>query len=192
MLCEINTFGNIFVSYIVICLLTIVTTAILSGSAFYYYYSKPTYEKWTRKSNPLYPEVDKVRDEIIQTLKGIASAAICPAISMWMGSNGYNQAYCNVEPHGYLWLLIQFLIIWIGTDFCEFYYHRLGHTTNWGWVQHKYHHIFYNPTPWAVIADEYVDQFVRAVPLIIFPIIMPTNIDLMFITFTTFFYGYGV
>jgi len=83
-------------------------------------------------------------------------------------------------------------MVWLGSDFYEFYYHRLGHTTNWGWMQHKFHHFFHNPSPFSVIADEYTDQFVRALPLVVFPMIMPTNVDMLYTTFGVFFYGYGV
>ena len=32
---------------------------------------------------------------------------------------------------------------------------------------HKHHHIFHNPTPFAVIADEWMDQFIRSMPMVI-------------------------
>ena len=60
------------------------------------------------------------------------------------------------------------------------------------WNVHKHHHVFFNPTPFAVIADELVDQFVRSLPLVILPAMMPINIDLLFLIFSTLFYGYGV
>jgi lathosterol oxidase len=52
--------------------------------------------------------------------------------------------------------------------------------------------MFYNPTPFAVIADEYLDQFVRTLPLVILPLALPINMDLMFLIYSTLFYGYGV
>eukprot|EP01037_Dinobryon_pediforme_P024406 gene24406-26193_t len=57
------------------------------------------------------------------------------------------------------------------------------------WVLH--HHRFYNPSPFAVIADEYLDQFVRTWPMVILPAITPINMDLLFVIFATLFYGYG-
>jgi Delta7-sterol 5-desaturase len=60
------------------------------------------------------------------------------------------------------------------------------------WNVHKHHHVFFNPTPFAVIADELVDQFVRSLPLVILPAMLPINIDLLFLIFSTLFYGYGV
>jgi hypothetical protein len=32
----------------------------------------------------------------------------------------------------------------------------LGHCYERFWAVHKHHHAFFNPTPFAVIADEYV------------------------------------
>jgi hypothetical protein len=34
-------------------------------------------------------------------------------------------------------------------------------------AQHKFHHYFYNPSPFAVIADEYIDQFIRSTPMVV-------------------------
>ena len=49
-------------------------------------------------------------------------------------------------------------VVWIGSDFYEFAYHRLGHISFSFWKQHKHHHVFFNPSPFAVIADEWIDQ----------------------------------
>lgn len=122
----------------------------------------------------------------------MASATICPSLALWLRSKGLSQAYCGVEEHGVGYLLVSFFVVWIVSDFVEFYYHRLGHMTDIGWASHKYHHVFYNPSPFAVIADEYVDQFVRALPLLVFPLVMPTNMDMLFGTYAVFFYAYGV
>ena len=54
-------------------------------------------------------------------------------------------------------------VIVAGSDFYEFFYHRLGHVNFTFWQQHKHHHVFYNPSPFSVIADEWVDQ-VRDLP----------------------------
>ena len=34
----------------------------------------------------------------------------------------------------------------------------LGHTDLRFWKHHKHHHVFHNPSPFSVIADEPVDQ----------------------------------
>jgi lathosterol oxidase len=89
-------------------------------------------------------------------------------------------------------LLVQALIIFGFTDLFEYTYHWLGHRFAALWSVHRHHHKFYNPSPFAVIADEYLDQFVRSTPLAFLPYIMPMNMDLLFGIFAIFFYGYGV
>jgi lathosterol oxidase len=41
-------------------------------------------------------------------------------------------------------------------------------------------------------ADDLQDQFVRSSPLLLFPLLVPINMDLIFFEFGLFFYGYGV
>ncbi len=36
----------------------------------------------------MYPTAEKVRDEIIQTLKGMMCASVCPAISVYLAQKG--------------------------------------------------------------------------------------------------------
>jgi len=76
--------------------------------------------------------------------------------------------------------------------FFEFAYHLLGHSDIKFWQHHRHHHVFYNPSPFSVIADEPVDQLFRASPLLVIPLLMPVNMDLLFIQYGLFFYTYGV
>ncbi|GMI27964.1 hypothetical protein TrCOL_g6634 [Triparma columacea] len=185
------------------------TIVMLSSSfVFYHYYWGPkvTYAKWTRKTNPKFPSPAKVRDEIVQTAKGIYTATLCPAAAIYLSQQStlsktlgtLSKAYCSENPFtdeehgGTKGVIIQFLLIVIISDFWEWGYHRLGHIYPFFWAQHKHHHVFFNPSPFAVIADEYVDQFFRALPLFLFPAICPINMDVMFFTYGVFFYVYGI
>jgi len=190
MLCEISP--NFLVTWFAMAAMALVMMFVLSGTLFYYSYHKPTYNTWRHKSNPQYPTPQMVKSEIVQMLKGLMSAAFLPALSMWLSNNGYSKAYCGFDKHSASYHLFTFFVIWFGTDLWSFAYHRLGHTYNFFWEQHKHHHTFYNPSPFSVIADEYFDQIVRAAPLLVIPLVMDTNMDLMFFTFGAFFYGYGV
>ncbi|GMH55060.1 hypothetical protein TrST_g9768 [Triparma strigata] len=164
----------------------------------YYWTSNVTYEKWKWKTNPKFPSPEKVRDEIVQTAKGIYTATIPPTISIYLAQTGNSKAYCSGNPltdadhGGAIGVLVQFLLITLVSDFWEWGYHRLGHVYPRFWNFHKHHHVFFNPSPFAVIADEYVDQFFRALPLLLFPMIVPINMDVMFFTYGAFFYMYGI
>jgi Delta7-sterol 5-desaturase len=133
----------------------------------------------------VYPSPEKVRDEVLQTLKGLVTATFCPSLALFLAQRGVSQGYCGVGDHGWGYLAATFVMSWIFIDFFEvtcmlvwkstasctpgsldpllqFFYHHLGHTHAAFWAQHKAHHVFFNPSPFAVIADDFVDQFVRS------------------------------
>jgi len=168
----------------------------VSGYTFWVYYANPTYEKWIHKSNPKYPSAEDVRLEITQMLKGMVTATFCPALSIYLAQTKTSRAFCGWKDsdgnyYGPLSQFAMFIGIWLVTDFFEFFYHYLGHQFASLWKHHRFHHKFYNPSPFAVIADEYVDQFIRSSPLLWIPLLAPINMDLMFLQFGIFFYGYG-
>lgn len=197
-LCEMSfMFDSFWATWALLTALGGVSIFFMSGSIFWAYYWKPTYEQWIMKTNPVYPPVLKVRDEIIQTTKSLMAATLVPALTLWLAARGRSQAYCGLgEGHFGLsapaYLIAQFIVFWVASDFYEFAYHQLGHRVPFLWGVHKHHHAFHNPTPFAVIADEAYDQLVRTAPLILIPLLVPTNMDLLFTQFAIFFYAYGV
>ena len=191
MLCEVARHGNFFLDWAVLTLLALVSTLAMSAWIFRRFYWRPTFAQWQRKSNPAYPAPEMVRREVLQMLKGLATATTLPALALHLGQLGYGKAYCGVGPRGVGYLLLSFIAIWIGSDLFEFLYHRLGHLWRRGWQEHRHHHVFYNPSPFSVIADNSLDQLVRSSPMLLFPLLMPVNMDLLFFTFAFFFYGYG-
>lgn len=196
LICDVQILGGFFSGWAFMTLMAIVLLTSVSGLTFWVYYANPTYEKWIHKSNPKYPPAKDVRLEVIQMFKGMVTATVCPAISIYLAQTGKSKAFCGWEDtEGNYWgplsQALMFFGTWIAVDFFEFFYHYLGHQVSFLWTHHRFHHKFYNPTPFAVIADEYVDQFVRASPLLWMPLLVPINIDLMFLQFGLFFYAYG-
>ena len=41
-------------------------------------------------------------------------------------------------------------------------------------------------------ADEWVDQFMRSLPLLVIPMLIPVNMDMLFLQYGMMFYVYGV
>jgi len=191
-LCEVSDyFANFVFTYIALSVAAVISIFLFSGTLFVWSYMYPTYEKWLRKTNPVYPSPELVRGEIFHMFKGALVGVICPTVSLWMSAHGYFQGYCGMK-HGLAYEFFVFVFIWIFVDFYSWAYHQLGHTRPFWWLQHKSHHKFFNPTPFAVIADDFVDQLIRSMPLVFLPLIMPINMDLMFAEFVFFFYGYGI
>lgn len=186
--------GNAFLwTWMGMSLASLLIAFMLSGTLFYFYYwhSNITYEKWQHKSHPQYPSAEKVRDEIVQMCKAFVCSTFCPALSVYLASMDKTKAYCGPAPSRW-YHVAEFVGVLLVSDFFEFYYHYCGHSYKALWQQHKHHHKFFNPSPFSVIADEFADQFVRASPLLLFPLVVPINMDLMFLQFGTFFYLYGV
>jgi len=183
---------NLFLTWFIFTAGATVLTLLMSGLLFISYYCNPTYEKWRYKINPKYPTPQMVRSEIILMLQGVVVASLCPALSFYLTTRGVSNTYCGMGGYSWQYLVLSFFVVWMGTDFFEFAYHQLGHRVKFFWNIHKYHHTFYNPSPFAVIADEWLDQFVRTSPVVIMPLLMPLNLDLLWAVFTFFFYGYGV
>ena len=77
----------------------------------------------------------------------------CPSFRRCVNPIGNLKPLQSVGEH-----LLTAAVIWAGSDFYEFFYHRLGHVNFTFWQQHKHHHVFHNPSPFSVIADEWVDQ----------------------------------
>mmetsp|Transcript_24795 Transcript_24795/g.74540 ORF Transcript_24795/g.74540 Transcript_24795/m.74540 type:complete len:293 (-) Transcript_24795:2894-3772(-) len=191
MLCEIAPSFGIVGLWATLTTLGLLSQIVFSGSVFVHSYVRPTYELWARKLNPEYPSVEMVRDEIIQMLKGLAAATIPPTLSIFLVDKGWTQGYCGTGGYSLQYTLFTWIVIVLGSDFIEWGYHQLGHRYSSMWEVHRHHHKFYNPTPFAVIADEWIDQLARASPLLVFPAVMPMNMDLLFFTYVLFFYGYG-
>jgi len=195
MLCEISEYGgSLLYTWLGMSVIETAFLFLTSAPVFYYYYwgDQVTYEKWAYKSNPKYPTPEKVRDEIVQMMKGMLCATVCPAVSLELARHGLSQAFCGWGGRSLSYHIGTFLLCWILADFFEFSYHRLGHMDLRFWSHHRHHHVFHNPSPFSVIADEPVDQLFRSSPLLFIPIFLPINMDLLFTQFGLFFYTYGV
>jgi len=159
----------------------------MSTLLFLSYYANPTYETWRYKIHPKYPTPQMVRSEIILMLQGNLFAAFCPALSFYLTTRGRATAFCGSGGYTWHYHLFSFFLLWLQTDLFEWVYHWMGHRFKFFWNQHKYHHLFYNPSPFAVIADDWADQFIRTLPMLVVPLLMPINLDLLWGVFACFF-----
>ena len=192
MLCEVGTSHGFFALWMVMSVLGLVSMILLSSALFVPYYVHPTFDRWKFKNNPKFPSPELVKKEIIHMCKGLSVATLCPAFTLMASKWGYSQGYCGAGNENALPLFAQALVIFAFTDFSEYLYHLMGHKYSFLWSIHRHHHMFFNPSPFAVIADEYLDQFVRTLPMVILPFVLPINMDMMFAIFAALFYGYGV
>eukprot|EP00933_Yihiella_yeosuensis_P050891 TRINITY_DN48696_c0_g1_i1.p1 TRINITY_DN48696_c0_g1~~TRINITY_DN48696_c0_g1_i1.p1 ORF type:complete len:299 (+),score=53.10 TRINITY_DN48696_c0_g1_i1:181-1077(+) len=194
MICEVadQLGGNAIGTWLLFTVMAMIVGMGSSSFAFAKLYWKPTFEQWQYKSNPKYPKPEQVKREVLLTLKCVALTTICPTLSLHLRHTGLSKAYCGWGGYSILEHVLAAFCIVVATDFFEWGYHYLGHIVPSLWKGHKSHHRFYNPSPFAVIADEAVDQLVRASPMLVFPMIAPVNMDVLFGIYTLILYFYGV
>ena len=136
-------------------------------------YLKPTFETWKLKFNKKFPTVPDVSNEIIALTKCTLATIALLAVSVQLGLYGYSSLF---DLHKATWRqnVVNFAISFWVVDFYSYFYHFLGHKIPEAWAIHRFHHKFYNPTPFGVIADDMMDQVVRAMPLLFLPLTLKT------------------
>jgi lathosterol oxidase len=193
MLCEImqNSSMGFVETWALLTLAGWASLALTSGIPFYMYYVNPSFEAWKVKTNKSYPSPELVRSEAYKSARGTIAVTLCPTLALYLAKSGHSQAYCGMDKYGWLHEVLQFAVIFVVVDFFEWGWHYMGHHFDLFWAQHKHHHLYHNPTPWAVIADEHVDEVMRASPLFVLPMLAPVNMEMMFLQFVLFFNFYG-
>lgn len=192
MLCELHVSTNLGVVWLAISVAGLISMMLLSGSVFLFTHGYATHKTWQRKTIARYPEPERVATEIVQTSLGMFVVSVPAALAMWLAQTNRSKAYCGFGVHGWWYDILQTFVFWIGTDFYEFFYHYCGHKFSFMWAHHKSHHHFANPSPFAVIADGAMDNIMRGLPLLLYTLVMPTNMDILVFIFAVFFYAYGV
>jgi len=192
-LCEIVTAApdSFVLIYALMFLFTLVYYGLLSGIIFRIYYVHPTYEQWRRKINPVYPAPEKVRAEIVDSVKGIVFSTFPPALALYLFKHDMTRSYCGIGD-GSLYLVGTFFAVWFLSDCYQSVHHYLGHTISSLWSTHRHHHKFYNPTPFAVETDDAVDQLVHTIPVLLIPLMLPVNLDVVFFVYGALFLPWGV
>lgn len=79
--------------------------------------------------------MEKVRDEIIQMLKGLLCSAVFPAMALHFAGTPLSQAFCGWGDYSLSYHVFTGFVVWLGSDFYEFSYHRLGHIDFRFWKQ---------------------------------------------------------
>jgi len=191
-LCEIMNQSELgfLETWILLTIAAWISLFLTSGLPFAYYYMFPTYEKWLVKTNRNYPAPEMVRSELFKSAKGVIFVTFCPTLALYLAKIGkFSKAYCGIED--YTRELAQFVFVFFAVDFFEWGWHYMGHRFDTLWAVHKPHHKYHNPTPWAVIADDAPDEIARGSPLFLLPMLMPINLELLFLQFILFFNFYG-
>ena len=148
-----------------------------------------TARRYKTQRQPTRP--DQVRGEIRDGVLSMSMVMGCVAISFWCAYNGYNQLYAS--PGDYpLWTIpLSILAVFLIMEVFEWTFHWACHRSDLLWKVHKHHHRYSNPTPFGVMADQPVDMFIKASPILWIPFLFPIWDVALIATFATMNFVYG-
>ena len=59
-----------------------------------------------------YPPPAKVKEEIVQMIKGLCAAVFCPAASLYLAQQGLSKAYCGSGGNSVTYNIASFFVAW--------------------------------------------------------------------------------
>lgn len=130
MICELNVWGNFFITWFALSVVGWVSLMALSGICFFRYYVKPTYEDWRYKSNPEFPEPQKIKEEITlmttgtklsklcsifrlhANSSGLFAATLCPSLALYLAQHGLSKGNKICSQYHLFISLIFLSLLW--------------------------------------------------------------------------------
>jgi lathosterol oxidase len=146
--------------------------------------------RWKTQLQPTRP--DQVRGEIVDGVLAMAMAMGCIATSFWLYYHGYNRFYASPTDYPLWYIPLSILGVFVVMEIFEWTFHWACHRSDLLWRIHKHHHRYSNPTTFGVMADQPVDMFIKASPLLWIPFLFPIWDVALIGTFATMNFLYGI
>jgi len=161
------------------------------GSVFVYFYHQTSYEKWLRKSNKNFPSVEAVRTEILGSIGACMVFSVYFLLPLYLPLKGYRIAGYFDLRNGVWHEVKVIMLLTVALDYLHWLFHHLQHTWARWYNSHKYHHRFFNPTPFSAFADNWDDViFLSAQTLT--PLFIPQNVFIAHASQFLFFATYSI
>jgi lathosterol oxidase len=135
---------------------------------------------------------NQVRGEIFDGVLSMSMAMGCVAIALWCSYHGYNRLYASPTDHSLWTIPVSILGVFVVMEIFEWAFHWACHRNDLLWKVHKHHHRYSNPPPFGVMADQPLDMFVKASPIIWIPFLFPIWDVALIATFATMNFLYGI
>jgi lathosterol oxidase len=186
-----NGMGLLSVFGIISCV-TVLWYLLICGGLYYVLYlstKKDSVRQW--KTQMEYPKEGTVLKELWDGCVSSIPAAMNFSLSIWLSNQGLNQLYGNFAELSIGWHIISMITLWAITEIFEWWFHWMAHNNDTLWEIHKKHHLFPNPTPFAVLSDHPLDMWVKSSPILWIPFLFPIWDVMLFgvFGFINFFYG---
>merc|ERR1712071_47420 len=119
---------------------------------FYYVRQRDRPQDW--KCQPtkwLAPELE-LHEIVLGSTSLFLGSIISGVFSCYINNGGWTTLYYNVSDYGWVWLFLQFPIVFIWQDYLTYWHHRLYHNPFLYKHFHKLHHTYKQPTAFSVTA----------------------------------------
>lgn len=188
MIAEYLTGNSFWMTWFIFSSVNAIWYTTICGLMWYFLYCQKIFgTKW--KTQIKWPKDSTIFKEWTTGLVCCGAAGFNMALTIYLSQLGYSQLYYQIESYStLLWgILFQF-------TFMEIYswaFHYACHNISFLWNIHKSHHLFPNPTPFAVMADDPLDMFIKSFPIVLIPQLFPTWDGALFGIFglVNFIYG---
>ena len=149
-----------------------------------------TARRWKTQTQPT--RSDQVRGEIFDGVLSMSMVMGCIALTFWCSYNGYNQLYASPSDYPLWTIPVSMLALFLIMEVFEWAFHWACHQNDLLWKIHKHHHRYSNPTPFGVMADQPIDMFIKASPILWIPFLFPIWDVALIGTFATVNFVYGI
>jgi sterol desaturase/sphingolipid hydroxylase (fatty acid hydroxylase superfamily) len=149
----------------------------------------PAARRWKTQTRPDRP--DQIRGEVLDGVLSMAMVMGCVALSFWMSYAGLNQLYASPGDRPLWYIPASILGVFLVMEVFEWAFHWACHRNSLLWLVHKHHHRYSNPTSFGVMADQPLDMFIKASPIVWIPLLFPIWDVALIGTFATMNFLYG-
>ncbi len=134
---------------------------------------------------------EQVRGEVLDGVLSMSIGIGCVAVAFWCYYQGYNRLYASPTEYPIWYIPVSIFGVFVVMEVFEWAFHWACHHNDLLWKFHKHHHRYANPTPFGVMADQPVDMFIKASPLLWIPFLFPIWDMALLGTFATMNFAYG-
>ncbi|KAA8908956.1 hypothetical protein FN846DRAFT_644178 [Sphaerosporella brunnea] len=172
-----NDYRQLFSLFLITWLFGYVIYFVFASFSYVFIFDKDTFK------HPKFLK-NQMRQEIWQSMMSMPVMAIFTAPAFYLEVKGYSKLYMDVEKYGWWYMVLQFPLFLMFTDFGIYWIHRgLHHPSTYKHL-HKPHHKWIMPTPYASHAFHPIDGFAQSIPYHLFPFIIPLHKFSYIILFT--------
>lgn len=134
---------------------------------------------------------DQVRGEAFDGVLSMSAGLVCVAIAFWGYYHGIGMLYASPTEYPLWYIPVSIFGVFLVMEVYEWAFHWACHRNALLWKIHKHHHRYSNPTPFGVMADQPLDMFIKASPIIWIPFLFPIWDVALIATFATMNFLYG-